>query len=355
MDVLAQRPASLSRSRACAALGLSRTGTYPRTRRRPEVQAPARRHPRALSERERAQIRDLAHAEHYRDASLAVIHARELNAGHLIASLSTFYRVLRADGETAERRLQRAPYRHAVPHILADRPHACWSWDISKLALVEPGRYLNLYLILDLYSRFVVAWMISAKENAALAKHLFSRAFIRHAIPPGQLIVHQDRGAPMIAVHFRDLLHAFGVQRSYSRPRVSNDNAASESLFKTLKYSPGYPGRFRDIDHARRWMAAFIADYQQRPHEGIAFYSPADVFYGRIETIHARRQGALDAHYAAHPQRYPNGAPAAKRPPAVMAINPKDALQAAEEIVTTTRIETVNETPVHLSDDDNVH
>lgn len=355
MEVLAQRPASVPRSRACAALGLSRTGTYARTRRRPAAPQTARKHPRALCERERAQIRDLAHAEHYRDASLAVIHARELNAGRLIASLSSFYRVLRAEGETAERRLQRAPYRHAAPHILADRPHACWSWDISKLALVSPGRYLNLYLILDLYSRFVIAWMISAKENAALAKHLFSRALVRHAIAPGQLTVHQDRGAPMIAGHFRDLLQTFGVQRSYSRPRVSNDNAASESLFKTLKYSPGYPGRFRDIDHARDWMTTFIADYQQRPHEGIAFYSPGDVFHGRIEAVHARRQAALDAHYAAYPQRYPNGAPAAKRPPAVMAINPKDGLQSADEMLATPRIETVNETPVHLADDGNVH
>mgnify|MGYP001816429785 FL=1 len=145
MSALAERPPHVPRSRACAALGLSRTGTYPRERRRRSEPGAAPVQPRALSEPEREQIRALAHGEPYRDASLPVIHATELNAGRVIASLSTFYRVLRASGETGERRAQRAPYRHAVPHLVADRPHACWSWDISKLPTLEPGRYLNLY------------------------------------------------------------------------------------------------------------------------------------------------------------------------------------------------------------------
>ena len=348
MSVLAERPPHVPRSRACAALGLSRTGTYPRERRRRSEPRAAPVQPRALSEPEREEIRTLAHSEPYRDASLPVIHATELNAGRVVASLSTFYRVLRASGETGERRAQRAPYKHAVPHLLADRPHACWSWDISKLPTLEPGRYLNLYLILDLYSRYVIAWMISAKENGALAKHLFRQALARYEITDGQLTVHQDRGAPMIAATFRDLLARFGVARSYSRPRVSNDNAASESLFKTVKYSPDYPGRFADLDEARAWMAPFIEHYQQRPHEGIAFYTPADVFHGRIDAVHARRQGALDAHFAAHPERYPHGAPTAKRPPAAMAINPRDGITVIDGIGTTAQPETVSATPVWL-------
>ncbi|WP_295883592.1 hypothetical protein [uncultured Thiohalocapsa sp.] len=140
MSALAERPAHVPRSRACAALGLSRTGTYPRARRRRSEPQTAAVQPRALSEPERQQIRDLAHSDEYRDASLPVIHATELNAGWIIASLSTFYRVLRADGEARERRAQRAPGKHAVPHLLADRPHACWSWDISKLPTLEPRR-----------------------------------------------------------------------------------------------------------------------------------------------------------------------------------------------------------------------
>jgi len=160
------------------------------------------------------------------------------------------------------------------------------------------------------------------RENARLA-------LVRYHIPAGQLTVHQDRGAPMIAETFRDLLARFGVAHSCSRPRVSNDNAASEALFKTVKYNPDYPGRFADLDEARVRMVQYIAHYQQRPHEGIAFYTPADVFHGRIDAVHARRQTELGAHFAAHPQRYPHGAPKAKRPPAAMAINPRDGIAAA--------------------------
>jgi putative transposase len=348
MSALAERPAHVPRSRACEALGLARTGTYPRAPRHRSEPRVAAVQPRALSESERQQIRDLVHSEAYRDASLPVIHATELNAGRVIASLSTFYRVLRADGETRERRAQRAPGQHAVPHLVADRPHACWSWDISKLPTLEPRRYLNLYLILDLYSRYVIAWMISAKENGALAKHLFRQALTHYDIQGGQLTVHQDRGAPMIAETYRDLLSRFGVEPSYSRPRVSNDNAASESMFKTLKYSPAYPGRFPDADDARAWMAEFIDYYQARPHEGIAFYTPADVFHGRIEPVYERRQAALTAHYAGHPERYPNGPPKAKRPPTVMAINPQDGLMAIDQHGATGHLETISTTPVCL-------
>ena len=344
MRLLDARPLRVARSRACDALGLSRSGTYPRVRHRRVAQPAAQ--PRALSEDERQAIRDLVHREADQDASLPVIHARELNAGRVSASLSTFYRVMRESGETRERRAQRPPQHHAAPHLIADRPHACWSWDISKLPTTTARRYLNLYLILDLYSRYVIAWIVSAKENAALPQHLFTQALARYAIPPGQLTVHQDRGAPMIADAYRELLHDHGVRPSYSRPRVSNDNAASESLFKTLKYSPGYPGRFHDISHARAWLTTFISHYQHRPHEGVAFYSPADVFEGRVEAILARRQAALDAHYAAFPERYPHGPPKAKRPPAVMAINPQDGLQTAASIAT--GAELISQTPVHL-------
>jgi putative transposase len=355
MSVLAQRPSRVPRARACDALGLARTGTYPRVRQRRAAAPATPAQPRALSEDERQAIRDLVHREAYQDASLPEIHARELNAGRVSASLSTFYRVMRESGETRERRAQRPPQRHAAPHILAERPHACWSWDISKLPTTTPRRYLNLYLILDLYSRYVIAWMVSTKENAALAQHLFTQALARYEIQPGQLTVHQDRGAPMIADSYRALLEDHGVRRSYSRPRVSNDNAASESLFKTLKYSPGYPGRFQDIRHARDWLTAFIGHYQHRPHEGVAFYSPADVFEGRVETILARRQTALDAHYAAFPERYPNGPPKAKRPPAVMAINPQDGFEAAARIEIDADSGLVSQTPVHLGDTPSVH
>lgn len=135
----------------------------------------------------------------------------------------------------------------------------------------------------------------------------------------------------MIAHSYRQLLDTFSVRCSYSRPRVSNDNPYSESQFKTLKYSPGYPGRFEGIEHARAWMSEFIAAYKDRPHEGLAFYTPADVFHGRVEAVRARRQAALDAYYAAHPERYPKGRPLARCPPEQVTINPDDGVTSMAE------------------------
>lgn len=332
MSLLEQRPAGLPRRRACEALGLSRTGTY---RRRPRLRShkAIRQQPRQLSESERRAVLERVNSEPYQDASVRVIHASELNRGRPMPSVSTIYRLLRRNNQSRERRAQRPAQRHSVPRIIARAPHQAWSWDISKLPTTTPRLYLNLYQILDLYSRYPVAWMISRKENAALAQHLFREALSAYSIGPGELIVHQDRGAPMIAHSYRDLLDAFGVRRSYSRPRVSNDNPYSESQFKTLKYSPGYPGRFAGIEHARAWMSAFIAAYKDRPHEGLAFYTPADVFHGRIEAVHVRRQAALDAYYAAHPERYPKGRPIAQRPPEQVTINPDDGVTTMAENV----------------------
>jgi putative transposase len=296
------------------------------------VQAP-KPQPRALTAEERQAVRNLMNSESYQDESVRVVHAKELNAGRVLASVSTMYRVLRATGETRERRPQRPAQRHAIPRLQACAPNEAWTWDITKLPTWTPRVYLNLYVILDLFSRYPVGWMISRKENAALAKHLFEQVIASHGVPPGQLTVHQDRGAPMIAHTYRELLSSLGVERSYSRPRVSNDNPFSESHFKTLKYTPSYPGRFTDIDDARHWVAAFMLEYQHRPHEGLAFYTPADVFHGRVEAIHQARLAALDAHWALHPQRYPNGPPQSKRPPAVVAINPTEGVVGADTLL----------------------
>ena len=159
-------------------------------------------------------------------------------------------------------------------------------------------------MILDLYSRRVVGWMVSRRENAGLAKHLFGRVLSARAIAPDQLIVHQDRGAPMTALCFTDLLESLGVERSYSRPRVSNDNAFSESQFKTLKYAPDYPERFEGPEHARQWLTGFFDHYHQRPHEGLALYAPSDLYEGRVNAIHAIRQATLDTHFRKHPERH---------------------------------------------------
>ena len=299
MTALAQRPAHVPKTAAMKALGVSRAQAWPdrRTRRPRGGQA------RALSPAEREGALAMLHCERFCDKPPRQVHATLMSEGTVIASPSTLYRLLRSAGESAERRAQRPPRRHAVPRLEARAPHQVWTWDITKLPTQVSGVFLCLYVIIDLFSRHVVAWMVSRKENAGLARHLFTNALARHDIKPHQLIVHQDRGAPMTAHCFRDLLAEMGVAPSYSRPRVSNDNPHSESHFKTLKFSPGYPGRFDDADHARRWLADFYADYHQRPHQGLALYSPADVFHGRVEEVWQRRQAALDAHPPCPPLR----------------------------------------------------
>ncbi|MBK1728807.1 integrase core domain-containing protein [Halorhodospira halophila] len=160
----------------------------------------------------------------------------------------------------------------------------------------------------------------------------------------------------MIAQSYREFLDSHGVRRSYSRPRVSNDNPFSEAHFKTIKYSPGYPGRFQGIDHAREWMSAFMESYKHRPHEGLAYYTPAEVFEGRVEAVRAQRQAALDAYFAEHPHRYPKGRPIARTPPQEVAINPEDGVAQSAEAFLTASAEELS-TPRTKSDihQENVH
>jgi putative transposase len=330
MSVLAMAPAGLSKQRICAALGERRHRCYVDTRSRPQRQ-PVRPQRRQLTSEQRADVLEVLHAPEFCDASPRQVHAQLLSTGQVLASVSTFYRLLRAQNEVVQRRLQRPPQTHVRPQLMASAPNQVWTWDITKLPTVVRGVYLNLYLILDLYSRFVVGWMISRKENAGLAKHLFKRVLNAHAVPENTLTVHQDRGSPMTAHTFAELLSSLGVERSHSRPRTSNDNAFSESQFKTLKYAPDYPGRFEDAEHARAWTRSFVQHYNHhRPHEGIALFTPANVFLGEVDQIHSVRQQALEAHYAQHPERYVQGRPKAARPPAEVWINPDLALPAEQ-------------------------
>ncbi len=203
--------------------------------------------------------------------------------------------------------------------------------------------FLNLYLVLDLFSRYPVAWMIAERENSALSKQLFAQAISRYKLQPGTITVHNDRGAPMTASGFVDMLAQLGVERSNSRPRVSNDNPFSESCFKTIKYQPDYPGRFHSLADARRWFAEFFDWYANRHrHSGLALFTPADVFFGRVQALAAQRQRALDEAYAAHAERFVRGRPLVRLPPAKVAINPidpgaptqtvQDALQAKNDL-----------------------
>jgi len=268
-------------------------------------------------------VLDLLHSDRFADQPPREVYAELLEEGTYVASVRTMYRLLAERGESRERRNQRAPRHFPVPSLAATAPNQVWTWDISKLPTFESGVFLNLYVILDLWSRYVVAWMIAQRENSALAKQLFAAAITRYGVNPGTLTVHMDRGAPMTSLGFAELLGTLGVERSYSRPRVSNDNPHSESLYKTAKSQPDYPGCFHGPRDARAWAADFFDWYNtSHHHEGIALYTPETLFCGRVEEVAAIRQAALDAGYDRHPERFVRGRPVAKRPPAVAAINP---------------------------------
>jgi putative transposase len=205
--------------------------------------------------------------------------------------------------------------------------------------------------VLDLYSRYVVAWMVAAHENSGLAKQLFREAIERHGIEPGTLVVHQDRGAPMTSHGFAELLGELGVERSYSRPRVSDDNAFSESHFHTVKYQPDYPGRFRDLEHARRWCTKFFRWYNaEHHHDGIALFTPEQVYFAQTERVAVSRQQALDAAYQRTPARFVAGPPKAARPPQRVMLNPLDAAPPTVETILGTPDDTLaNLWPAALS------
>lgn len=332
-------------TRACDAVGLNRATAYRRLR--PPVVTVRRRRPpshRRIGDEERAEILEQLDSERFIDQPPREVYATLLSEGKYYCSWRSFYRILKERGPVRERRNHREPRSHAVPRLEATAPNQVWSWDISKLPTLERGVFLNLYVVLDLFSRFVVAWMIATHENSALAKQLFAEAVTRYRIDPGTLLVHQDRGAPMTSHGFAELLTDLGIERSYSRPRVSNDNPHSESLFHTVKYQPDYPGRFVDLVQARSWGSEFFDWYNvEHHHEGLALFTPQDVFMGRVEAIAASRQKALDEAFERHPERFVNGRPTAARPPQRVTINPLDAAPPCATTVLATPPEELDE------------
>jgi putative transposase len=311
-------------AQACAALGISRATLYRQTQSPMPASAPVRPpSPRRLSDLERQAVLDVLHSDEFVDQPPPEVYARLLSRGVYLASIRTMYRVLAAFGESGERRAQRGPTKHVKPTLLATAPNQVWTWDITKLRGPQQGVFYCLYVVLDLFSRMTVGWLLAERESAELAEHLFAETVARHGVEPGALTVHADRGSAMRSEGLAQLLGSLGVVRSFSRPHVSDDNAFSESQFKTLKYQPDYPERFNSLVHARAWCQEFFAWYNEvHQHSGLALFTPAEVFYGRVEEVAARRQAALDDAHAEHPERFPNGPPVVRRPPASVAINP---------------------------------
>jgi putative transposase len=325
MEALCWRPVDIPLITACRALGMSRATLYrtrkPRPMRVPRPRPPS---PRRLSDEERAAVLDTLTSDTFCDQPPAEVYATLLSQGRYLASIRTMYRLLHERfARVPDRRSQRAPRSLAAPSLEALAPNQVWTWDITKLAGPEPGVFFCLYVILDLFSRYVVGWMVAERESTDLAKQLFADACARHGVVPGALIVHADRGSPMRSHGLGQLFATLGVERSFSRPRVSDDNPFIESHFKTLKYQPDFPGRFASLLHARAWLQRFFEWYlEHHHHAGLALFTPADVFHGRVPAIAAARQAALDSAYATHPERFPLGAPVAVLPPNRVAINP---------------------------------
>jgi len=309
---------------ACQTLGVSRAGFY-RQRRPPPAIAPSA-HPRparALSAPERQAVLAVVHSDRFVDAAPAQIYATLLDEGQYLCSERTMYRLLTQATEVQERRNQARHPVYTRPELLAEAPNQVWSWDITKLYGPSKYTYFYLYVILDIFSRAVVGWHIAYRETAELAEAFIAETTAAHAIPPGQLTVHADRGAPMTAKVVAQLLADLGVAKSHSRPHVSNDNPYSESHFKTLKYRPDFPKRFGSIEDARAFGQGFFTWYNtEHRHSGIGGYTPQMVHTGQAAAARIVRQTTLDGAYATHPERFVRHAPVAAALPIAAWINP---------------------------------
>lgn len=308
---------------ACALLGASRATIY--RRRKPTAPGPAAPRPEPankLTEAERQQILAVLRSAEYCDLAPAQVWARLLDDGVYLCSISTMYRLLAVAGENRERRRQRTHPAKKKPELIARRPNQVWSWDITKLQGPERGVYYELFVIIDIFSRYVVGWMVSPAETGELAEAFIADALAAHGITRDQLTLHADRGTSMTSKPVAQLLVDLGVARSHSRPHVSNDNPYSESQFKTLKYCPAFPGRFGSIEDARAFCAVFFDHYNHvHRHAGIGLHTPASLHYGTAAEIRVQRAVTLDAAYAANPARFRHRRPQPPKLPTVAWIN----------------------------------
>ena len=322
MEVVKNAAAKVGIAAACAVLDVPRSSYY-RSESPMHGPWPKRSSPRALSASERQGVLDVLHEERFVDKSPAEVQATLLDDGEYLCSTRTMYRVLAAKDEVRERRNQLRHPAYARPELLATKPNELWSWDITKLKGPVKWSYLHLYVILDVFSRCVVGWMVADCESKALAKKLISQTCEREGIEPGQLTLHADRGSSMKSKPVALLLADLGVTKTHSRPHVSDDNPYSESQFKTLKYRPNFPERFGSLQDARAFLGDFFRWYNdEHKHSGIAMLTPRDVHDGRVDERLQRRQTVLSAAFEAHPERFVHGPPAPARPPEKVWINP---------------------------------
>jgi len=307
---------------ACRALGVPRACWY---RHLQPAAAPAPRPTpaRALAAAERQAVLDHLHSERFQDQAPAEVYATLLDEGQYVCSIRSMYRILAENQEVRERRDQLRHPQYQKPELLATAPNQVWSWDITKLLGPVKWTYFYLYVILDIFSRYVVGWMVADGESAALAGRLIADTCRKQNVSPGQLTLHADRGTSMTSKPVALLLADLGVTKTHSRPHVSDDNPYSESQFKTLKYRPEFPDRFGSLQDARAFCQPFFTWYnREHHHSGIALLTPEVVHYGRTEQVLQQRQLALEQAYQRKPERFVRACPTPPAPPTAAWINP---------------------------------
>jgi putative transposase len=331
--------------RACSSFGLSRTAFYRYERSAKLIEPdgesaeavvkpprPCSVPGRALTKVEEQVVLDVLHSEQCVDMAPAEVVAKLLDAGRYLCSVSTMYRLLRKNNEVKERRAQHRHVLYAAPELLATGINQVWSWDITRLKGPQKWSYYHLYVIIDIFSRCVVGWMVAEKESEHLAKELIAQSVLAQGVPKKQLTIHADRGSSMSSKTVAELLVDLGVTKSQSRPHVSNDNPYSESHFRTLKYRPEFPERFTSIEEARLITKQLIDWYNKdHYHSGIGFLTPMSVHYGQAQAIIQQRSVPLSEAYAATPQRFVNKAPTPPALPTAVYINAPVAAEASRD------------------------
>jgi putative transposase len=293
---------------ACKVVGRPRANHYRRHLQSPPPPRPARARrpqPRALPPAERETVRAVLNSPDFADKAPATVYHELLDEGTYLCSVSTMYRILRAHGEVRERRRQTTHPARVKPELVATGPNQVYSWDITKLHGPAKWTYYYLYVLIDIYSRCVVGWLLAERESALLAEKLLADTIVKQRIDPDTLTIHADNGSSMVSKPVAFLLADLGVTKTHSRPHTSNDNPYSEAQFRTLKYRPDFPDRFGCIEDARAFCQTFFAWYNtQHRHSGIAWHTPQSVHYGQSEAIRSARADVLAAAYTRNPERF---------------------------------------------------
>ncbi len=329
-------------------LSVARATFYRRQTPTVEESRPPRPVPRALPPAERTRVLSLLNNDRFADRAPAQGYATLLDEGTFLCSIPTMYRILREHRQVRERRNQRRHPSYRKPELLATGPNQVGSWDITKLLGPVKWTYFHLYVILDIFSRYVTGWMVAPRESAALAQRLIAETCAKQGVVPGQLFLHADRGTSMTSKPVALLRADLGVTRSHSRPHVSNDNPFSEAQFKTLKYRPEFPERFGSLADARVFCQTFFPWYNgAHHHSGIGLMTPEAVHTGRASAVRDARQRVLRAAYAAHPERFVRQPPQPPVLPHAVWINPPKEQSASQDRAGST-ISTVDDLQVAL-------